>query len=65
METICIKCQICFPGKNKKNISVSSTEFAHKVVKINRFFVVVFSDFGHCLQAVKIEANAGFFISLF
>ena len=29
METICMKCQIVFPGKNKKNITnLSSAEFS-------------------------------------
>ena len=31
-----MKCQILFPGKNKKNIiNFSSTELATKVVKVN------------------------------
>ena len=34
METICMKCQILFSGKNKKNISLLSAEFAHRVVKV-------------------------------
>ena len=35
MEKICIKCQILFSGKNKKNITnLSSAEFAHKVVTV-------------------------------
>ena len=36
METICMKCQILFSGKNKKNITnLSSAEFAQRVVKVN------------------------------
>ena len=39
-ETICMKCQILFSGKNKKYINdLSSAEFAHRVVKINHLFV--------------------------
>ena len=35
METICIKCQILFSGKNKKNfINLSSAELAQRVVKV-------------------------------
>ena len=35
METICIKCQILFSGKNKKNIiDLLSAGFAQKVVKV-------------------------------
>ena len=34
-ETICLKCQILFSGKNKKNIiNLSSAENAQKVVKV-------------------------------
>ena len=40
METICIKCQILFSGKNKKNIiNLSSAEFVLRVVKANLFQV--------------------------
>ena len=36
METICIKSQILFSGKNKKTIiNVSFAEFAKRVVKVN------------------------------
>ena len=34
LVTICIKCQILFTGKNKKNINLSSTELAHRMVKV-------------------------------
>ena len=35
MQTICMKCQIIFSGKNKKNlISVSSNESAHSMVSV-------------------------------
>ena len=34
-ETICLKCQILFSGKNKKNIiNLSSAENAQRVVKV-------------------------------
>ena len=36
METICIKCQILFSGKNKKNVDkLSSAEISQKVVKVD------------------------------
>ena len=35
LETICMKCQILFSGKNKKNINyLSSAELAKRVVKV-------------------------------
>ena len=34
METICIRCQILFSGKNKKNIKFSSVEFVHREVNV-------------------------------
>ena len=34
LETICMKCQILFSGKNKKNINLSSAEFAKTVVMV-------------------------------
>ena len=33
-ETVCKKCQILFPWKNKKNINLSSTKSAHRVIKV-------------------------------
>ena len=33
-ETICLKCQILFSGKNKKNINLSSAELAQRVVTV-------------------------------
>ena len=37
METICIKCQIMFSGKNKKNVIIlSSAELAQRVVKVKQ-----------------------------
>ena len=39
MGTICIKCQILFSWKNKKNIiNLSSAEFAQRWVKVNDIF---------------------------
>ena len=42
LETICMKCQMLFSGKNKKNIfSLSSAELAQRVVlrvNINNFY---------------------------
>ena len=34
METVCIKYQILFSGKNKKNINLSSAELAQRTVKV-------------------------------
>ena len=40
METICMKCQILFWGKNKKSITtLSSTEYAQRVVKVKHSFL--------------------------
>ena len=42
MQTICMRCQILFPGKNKKNIiNFSSAEVAERVVKVNFLDIVV------------------------
>ena len=39
METICMKCQSLFSGKNEKNIiNLSSAEFTQRVVKVNSAF---------------------------
>ena len=35
METICMKCQILFSGKNKKNVSVCCLLKLPRVVKVN------------------------------
>ena len=41
-QTVCMKCQIQFSGNKKKNvISVSSAEFAKRMVKLNEQFVFV------------------------
>ena len=34
VSLICMKCQILFSGKNKKNITFSSAEFAHRMVSV-------------------------------
>ena len=34
-ETVCIKRQSLFSRKSKKNINLSSAEFAHRVIKVN------------------------------
>ena len=34
LETICMKCQILFSGKNKKYYNLSSAELAQRVVKV-------------------------------
>ena len=36
-----MKCQILFSGKNKKNVNLSSTEYAQKVVTIKRLFILI------------------------
>ena len=41
LETICMKCNILFPGKIKKNIgNVSSAELNWRVVKVNSLVMV-------------------------
>ena len=44
METICMKCQILFSGTNKKNIILSSVEYAHRVVEANNELLHVHID---------------------
>ena len=49
-ETISMKCQNPFSGKNKKNINVSSAELSQRVVKanliaINSNFTILWSAF--------------------
>ena len=61
METMCIKCQIPFSGKNKKIITnLSSDEFAQRVVKVitymvfnaRKAFLCLHSEsFGQCASA--------------
>ena len=42
LETICMKCQFLFSGKNKKNITnLSSAELAQRVVKVNFCFCFI------------------------
>ena len=36
METLCMKCQNIFSGKKEKTINVSSNDFAHRLVKIDK-----------------------------
>ena len=39
-ETICMKCQILFSGKNKKNIiNLSSAEFANWVINVKLYYI--------------------------
>ena len=46
METICMKCQNLFSGKNKKNIiSLSSAELAQRVVIIKENGLVLIRSF--------------------
>ena len=36
MKTICMKCQILFSGKSRKNItSLPSADYAQRVIKVN------------------------------
>ena len=37
LETICMNCQILLCRENKKNINLSSAEFAQRVVKVYGF----------------------------
>ena len=43
METIFIKYQILFSGKNKKIININSAEFAHSMVSVNLSTLIVLS----------------------
>ena len=44
LETICMKCQTCFPKKKKKISLISSTELAWRVIKINIICKMKFTD---------------------
>ena len=45
METICMKCQILFSGKNEKSVTyVSSAELAKREVKDNTFSLLLICD---------------------
>ena len=57
METICMKCQILFPGKYKKNIMhLSSAEFAQRVVKIKAMTCIwVFNPLGFFLSYIHVH----------
>ena len=51
LETICIKCQNLFSGKNKKNIiSLASAEFAERMLKVKRA--------GKCIKGTLAYLNA-------
>ena len=39
MQTVCMKCQVLFSGKNLKNINLSSAGLARREIKINLFQV--------------------------
>ena len=60
-ETICMKCQILFSGKNKKNnINLSTAENAQSVVKVNfeRSFTALlctFYDAYICVKSIFID----------
>ena len=40
LSLVCMKCQSFFSWKNKKNINLSSAEFAKREVKVNEYFVL-------------------------
>ena len=45
METICMKCQMLFPGKNKKNVIIlSSAELTQRVVNVEVLITVAADD---------------------
>ena len=62
-ETICMKCQILFSGKNKKNINLSSAENSQRVVKVNMSLWMMFKyksmTFPQQWNKNDIERNSG------
>ena len=40
-ETICMKCQILFSGKNKKNISKCLLKILPRVLSVRMFFIAL------------------------
>ena len=58
-ETVCMKCQSVFSGKNKKNfITLSSAEYAHGVVKANSpFRGICFNDIEFCYSTIQSLFN--------
>ena len=59
-----MKCQILFSVKNKKNISLSSAEFAHRVVTVNSFptsgdFCHLLISFSNSLDPDQARQNVG------
>ena len=58
VETICVKCQILFSKKNKKNvINLSSAELSQIVVKVNLFAL-----YGLFLQSQIVAVTHTFFL---
>ena len=56
LETICMKYQILFSGKDKKNIvSLSSAELAQRVVMVKFFFFFFSCIFPLHVEDVKID----------
>ena len=55
MVTLCVKCQILFSGKNKKNIiSLSSAELAKKSGKGFSRVLILNMLIGGCPQSVQV-----------
>ena len=53
-EIICMKCQILFSRKNKKNISLSSAEFAHIKVSVNQHYFKISLKLVHHLRLHRL-----------
>ena len=72
-ETICMKCQILFSGKNKKNIiSLSFAELAQSLIKLNskiqpvqmRNLVSIRCPHGQCIQTTENTQSVGIQVDL-
>ena len=50
IETICMKCQNLFSGKNKKNINLSSAECAQKIVQVKKDLTTSTKEINCCQQ---------------
>ena len=61
IETVCMKYQTLFSGKNKKNtISLSSEEQVQRVVKINLYFSAILVLERYFRQSLSAETTGSF-----
>ena len=55
MKTTCVRCQLLFSGKNKKNIiNLSSAEFAQGALKLKKSTIFLSRAYGEFLETLFI-----------